>query len=90
MDINGSEASINSLVVSCYKCDNASFVMAASLHSYDKSCLKIMTIFVLQHLMSIVVASVKVNCSFMNVTLTIHNSLVFSGSSLRGGSQLSP
>ena len=52
-----------------YKCDNVRFVMAASLHSYDsydKSCLKIMTIFVFQHLMLIVVASVKVNCSFMN------------------------
>ena len=46
------------------KCDNVRFVMAASLHSYDKSCLKIMTIFVFQHLMLIVVASVKVNCSY--------------------------
>ena len=48
------------------KCDNVRFVMAASLPSYDKSCLKIMTILVFQHLMLIVVASVKVNCSFMN------------------------
>ena len=66
-----------------YKCDNVRFVIAASLPSYDKSCLKIMTIFVFQHLMSIVVASVKVNCSFMNCSYNSHHSLVFSGSSPR-------